>query len=410
MGVAVCHSIPRDGVVLVSVGVIAISLILQAVVFGEHGSERGSGFFTSGKGNSVSDAVAFVGGHASIYDFTYSVRYQSRRGQVDSSTVGVLCDASGDTLSNPCFRFLESFHALNGLFVSSFVVCFLCIVFCVFFVVRVSRSTLQLLVRICIAMCLPMTLYCALVGVFFTRVVPNALDAVAVARGLEENVLVFHRHWGPNLLITSMVLSCVAFIACVVRCASVWYLRKRFLASKQHTREQVEGITRNYMINDDWVRQRQILLSHARSVEVEIAVNEQLKGAAGEGVKGHSNRGCCSIDHGEGDEQDEGLGANLVSSLPVSESGSPKAPTPNGECILFRASGAEVPSWAGERGWKRNEGCAQMDASDLKDNLGASERGLRNEYCDPSIHSSTCAVLQEERRVFEPVEGEKGSM
>ncbi|KAG5488593.1 hypothetical protein JIQ42_00201 [Leishmania sp. Namibia] len=260
MVLALCHSIPRNVEVQVALLLLFVTAVLQAAAIGLHRSYDAAGYFTlRGTGSSIAQAVGCVAAHPATY---------TRNGSV----LVKLCDPSAAMLTRSCARFAEAYHAVNGLTVSSFVTCVVAFVAGVFVVVRVSRTTVSLLCRLTCAACVPAALQCAAVGVFFARVVPHARRDTARAGGWGEGELVFHRRAAADLMVAAAALVCAGLVLLVGRWMFVLCVRRQFEREPEHTKEGVRRLTAAHMVNDDWVRQRQILLSHARSVKVEMAV------------------------------------------------------------------------------------------------------------------------------------------
>ncbi|KAG5464019.1 hypothetical protein LSCM1_00198 [Leishmania martiniquensis] len=256
MVLALCHSIPRDVEVQAALLLLFVTAALQAAAIGLRHSYDAAGYFTL-RGSGLS--VATVAGHPAIYTW-------------NGSTLVKLCDPSAATLTRSCARFAEAFHAVNGLTVSSFVTCVLAVVAAVFVVVRVSRTTVGLLCRLACAACVPAALQCAAVGFFFARVVPHARRDAARAGGRGEGELVFHRRVAADLMVAAAALVSAGLVLLVARWMFVLCVRRQFESEPEHTKEGVRRLTAAHMVNDDGVRQRQILMSHARSVKVEMAV------------------------------------------------------------------------------------------------------------------------------------------
>ncbi|KAK7199909.1 hypothetical protein NESM_000038800 [Novymonas esmeraldas] len=275
MGLALCHSVPRDVVVQLALLLLFVTLVLQAASIGLHGSNDAAGYFTlRGTASSRAQAVVLVAAHPA----TYLPPGSAVAG--GSATASVhLCNPSAETLSYSCARFAEAFHAVNGLTVSSFVACVTTVVVGVFVVARMSHTTLSLLYRLLFAACVPAALQCAAVGVFFARVVPHGRQDAARLGGWPAGELRFHRRAAANLMVSATALVCAAAVMLFARWLSVLCMRRQFESEREHTEGDVQKLTAAHMVNDDWLRQRQILLSHARSVKVEMAVKGSHGGA-----------------------------------------------------------------------------------------------------------------------------------
>lgn len=272
MGLALCHSIPRDVVVQVALLLLFVTIVLQAAAIGLHGSDDAAGFFTvKGSGSSLSAAVALVAAHPATYAGPGST--------LSSGGARVkICDPSAAMLSNACGRFAEAFHAVNGLTVSSFVTGVVAVAMGIFVVSRVCTTTLGLLFRLgCIA-CVPAVLQCAAVGVFFAHVVPHARRDTARVGGWAAGDLTFHRRPAAGLMAAATALACAALVLLFVRWIVVLCVRRQFEKRPEQTAAEVERVTAAHMVNDDWLRQQQILLSHAHSVKVEMAVKRSPPG------------------------------------------------------------------------------------------------------------------------------------
>jgi hypothetical protein len=274
MGLALCHSLPRDVPVQVALLLYFVASILQAASIGLHTRNDGGGYFTlKNVSSSRSNALVLLAAHPATYIPPTSALHTS-----PGTAAQKLCNPSADPLTYSCARFAEAFHIVNGLTISSFITNFVVVLLGVFLLVRLSRSTLGLLFRLTYAACVPMVLQCAAAGCFFARVVPHARRDTALAAGYSNSAIKFHRRPAANLMISATALLCAGFVVLFVRWMSVICLRVHFEGSKEHTKKEVKQMTEAHMVNDDWTRQKQILLSHARSVQVEMAVKNPQKG------------------------------------------------------------------------------------------------------------------------------------
>ncbi|KPI87748.1 hypothetical protein ABL78_3157 [Leptomonas seymouri] len=274
MGLALCHSIPRDVLVQVSLLLFFVALILQAAAIGLHTRNDGGGYFTlKGTPSARSNALVLLAAHPATYIPPTSVIHTSTE-----TTATKLCNPSADILTYSCARFAESFHIVNGLTLASFITNAVVLVIGLFALVRLSHSTVGLLFRLTYATCVPVVLQCAAVGCFFARTVPHARRDTAAKAGYSDNQVKFHRGPVVNLMIAATALLCAGFVMVFVRWVLVLCLRLHFAEHKEHTKAEVKLITEAHMVNDDWTRQKQILLSHARSVHVEMAVKNPHKG------------------------------------------------------------------------------------------------------------------------------------
>ncbi|KPA80132.1 hypothetical protein ABB37_05124 [Leptomonas pyrrhocoris] len=274
MGLALCHSLPRDVAVQVCLLLFLVALILQAAAIGLHTRNDGGGYFTlKGTSSARSNALVLLAAHPATYIPPSSVL---NTGTGTAATK--LCNPSAAVLTYSCARFAESFHVVNGLTLSSFITNAITLVLSVFVLVRLSHSTQGLLFRLMYATCGPVVLQCAAVGCFFARTVPHARRDTAAAAGYGDGQIKFHRRPATNLMIAATALLCAGFVIVFSRWVSVICLRLHFEEHKEHTKEEVEQMTKAHMVNDDWTRQKQILLSHARSVQVEMAVKNPHKG------------------------------------------------------------------------------------------------------------------------------------
>lgn len=273
MGLALCHSLPRDVAVQVALILLFVAFILQAAAIGLHTRKDGGGYFTvKGKSSSRSNALVLLAAHPATYIPLTSVLHTGT-----GTTAQKLCNPSADPLTYACARFAESFHVVNGLTLGSFITNFVVVVLGVFVVARLSHSTLGLLFRLTYTACVPTVLQCAAVGCFFARTVPHARRDAANAGRYAYGEIKFHRRPAVNLMIAATALLCAALVILFVRWVSVICLRVHFERHKEHSQKEVKQMTEAHMVNDDWTRQKQILLSHARSVQVEMAVKRPHK-------------------------------------------------------------------------------------------------------------------------------------
>lgn len=226
---------------------------------GRHRSRTAAGFFTR-KGSDV--RVAYVAAHPAIYEPT----------SLDTATY--LCNPSAATMTLYCARFAESFHVLNGLLLTSFIVCVLAVIAGLFVVTRVSHTTTGILGRLCVLFTPSTALQFSVTGVFYADCVSHAREDVhrrlASANAADAHLpLVFHRRYVANLLIAATALMGAGYCILLSRYLYTYLTRVRLM--KENIRQgDVTAMMGMHFVPDDWVRQKQILRSHARSVQVEM--------------------------------------------------------------------------------------------------------------------------------------------
>lgn len=264
MGLALCHTVPRDVVLQIGLVLFLAALVLQAVTLNSQNRATAAGSFVSKDGTDA--VVGYIAGYPATYSGGASPRTK-------------VCNPTAPLLRFHCARFAESYHTLNGLVLASFVSTSFAFFGGGFVIARISETTLVLLDRILMLATVPVSLQCAVLGIFFVRTVPNArLDLIeALSLTAPANELAFHRGHAANLMIAATALLCAAYLLIAVRWAMSRLTRLVLLSERRTgpTPNEVKVATTLHLANDDWARQMQILRSHARSVEVEINMKEE---------------------------------------------------------------------------------------------------------------------------------------
>ncbi|CAD2214322.1 hypothetical protein, conserved [Angomonas deanei] len=269
MGLALCHSLPRDVLIHLALLLLFAAFVLQIGFIGRHFSTSGAGYIARKGEKGKEAALAYVALHPALY----SVKTVDGKVVVDDGVK--LCNPSAPVLNFHCARFGEGFHNVNGLVLASFISAVIGFVIVVFIVGRVARTTASLLYRTLMCITLPMTLQCAALGIFFARVIGNAKKEVMILNDFPADTkLYFHLRYGPCLAITSTALFCVAFILAFIRWIVTICLRNRLKKTGSPT--DAERVKKMHLVNDDWERQKQILRSHARSVQVEKEIKDDV--------------------------------------------------------------------------------------------------------------------------------------
>lgn len=278
MGLSLCHSVPRDALILVAIALFVVAFILEAIVVGRHSSTTSAGFLTDKGGADPSARIGFIAGHPATYA---------------GATAAVLvkhCDPSASVLLYNCARFAEAYHFLNGLVLASLITCVIFVLVSLFVVVRVSRTTTQALFNLQCLAGVPAALQCAALVIFFVRVVPNAKDDFIVASfaGDRSVRLAFHRRYATNLMIAATVFVCVGWLAIVAKYFAALCTRQR-LKRKNVEKQDMAAMMKMHLVNDDWQRQKQILRTHAKSVQVEMEIRKEDEEQMGRHSHNHSS-------------------------------------------------------------------------------------------------------------------------
>ncbi|EKF32430.1 hypothetical protein MOQ_003715 [Trypanosoma cruzi marinkellei] len=272
MGLALCHRFPRDGVVQVGLFFLLASCILQAILIGSHDKEKGGGSIVPVDRIIGVDDVVHIGALPAVY--------------VGDGNAICLWSADFDLISVECARFVEAFHAVIGLFLSCFIVSVVSLLFAVFFIVPISRTTTFMLTGMLLALFLPITLHTAAIGVFFHQCkrYANEIASRLVFFGAEVE---FRREYMANVAIGSEACLAAGFLILFVRfLLSVIY--RQSIKQRDIVRRDIGKFMRRHLVNDDWERQKAVLQSHARSVQLEIVRCEgdteetQAKGGVGD--------------------------------------------------------------------------------------------------------------------------------
>ncbi|KAF5224897.1 hypothetical protein ECC02_001830 [Trypanosoma cruzi] len=254
MVLAFCHRFPRDGVVQVGLFFLLASCILQAILIGSHNKEKDSGSIVPLDGRIGAGQVVYIGALPAVY--------------LGDGNAICLWSADSNLISVGCARFVEAFHAVIGLFLSCFIVSVLSLLFAVFLIVPISRTTTFMLAGMLLALFLPITLHTAAIGVFFHQCERYAKEIASRVVFLGAKVE-FRRGYMANVAIGSEACLAAGFLILFVRFLLAVIYRQS-VKKRDIVRRDIGKFMRRHLVNDDWERQKAVLQSHARSVQLEI--------------------------------------------------------------------------------------------------------------------------------------------
>ncbi|RNE97397.1 putative dihydroxyacetone phosphate acyltransferase [Trypanosoma conorhini] len=264
MVLALCHFLPRDVVLQFGLFLLLVSCILQAILVGNHGKESGSGTIVARDGAVGAGEIVHIGARPAMY----------------TAAGAKICAWSNnsDLISVGCARFVEAFHVVIGLLLSSFIVSVLSLLFAMFCVVPMSRTTTSLVLLTQLSLFFPALLHTAAIGFFFQRCEHYAKD-VASRSVFSDAKVKFRLGYLPKLAIASEVCLGVGFSMLFIRLLLTLFYRQS-LKKRDVVRRDIGRFMRHHLVNDDWERQKAVLQSHARSVQLEMVACEVDAGAA----------------------------------------------------------------------------------------------------------------------------------
>ncbi|KAH9582276.1 hypothetical protein LSM04_008841 [Trypanosoma melophagium] len=256
MGLALCHLFPRDVVLQIALLFLLVSCVLQGVLVGSYDRDRVTGTITlQGRSTSGVDVV-----HIATYPLIYT----------DNGTRICGMSANADLVYVDCAHFVEGFHAVCGLFLSSFIVSVVVLLFCAFCVVPLSKTTTLLIATVFALFLFPISLHSAAIGMFFSSCVRYARSIVGrvVFAGADVE---FHRRPLANVAVASEVCIGIGFLLTLIRFVLAVLFRKS-VKRRDIVRRDIGSLMQRHIVNDDWERQRTVLQSHARSVQLEMVI------------------------------------------------------------------------------------------------------------------------------------------
>lgn len=251
---ALCSSFPRDVCLRIACLLLLCSLVIEAVAISAHSSHHAGGTI---KINGV--AQGKVAGHVAVYG-------------PDGLTK--ICNPASAMLTRDCARYIESFHVLNGLLLTSIIGVGVCFLYIVFVAARLGGSSLDMVQWVFVLVCVPFSVHCGAVGVFFSQTLPHAKSIIQASAGSTSSTS-YNYAWPVVLMLVTLIVMGFAFVVVLGRLIFGAVFSLVFASKLTHTPAEIEMMKRLYIINDDWERQKQILRSHAKSVQVEIKMKNE---------------------------------------------------------------------------------------------------------------------------------------
>ncbi|KAG8346503.1 hypothetical protein ERJ75_000978500 [Trypanosoma vivax] len=257
MELALCHVIPRDIVLQLVLLLLFASCIVQLLIVSSYGGKVGLGDISLYGSSNSSVNTVFISTRSTLYVSDESVvcHMESHAGFIHAS----------------CARFVSSFRVACGLFLASFMVSIIGFIANTFFVVPLSKTTMFVLASEVILFVLPFALHSTGVIVFFHFCIYNAKKTIRAVVSSDGDL---HYRFGylSILMVVSEVLLLIGFVISTGRyvCALVC---RRSLKQRDIVRGDIGHFMQHHLVNDDWERQKNVLKSHARSVQLEIVVH-----------------------------------------------------------------------------------------------------------------------------------------
>ncbi|KEG07089.1 putative dihydroxyacetone phosphate acyltransferase [Trypanosoma grayi] len=258
MGLALCHVLPRDIVLQGALLFLLVSCVLQGVVVGNHSSETGAGSVHAQEQTAGVAGVVYVSSHATLY--------------AANGTKVCVAGENADLITVTCARFVEDFHAVSGLLLCSFIVSLMELLFSAFCLVPLSKTTSLLILAILVQLLIPTMLLSAAIGMFFSPCVYHARDVASnsVFGGAETT---FSRGRLANVAIVAEAFLIAAFLLALFRFVMAVLFRQS-VKQRDIGRRDIGRLMQRHLVNDDWERQKMVLQSHARSVQLEMVIRD----------------------------------------------------------------------------------------------------------------------------------------
>lgn len=264
--IALCHRIPREIFFFLTLLLLLISLIFQALSVGLRYASHGGGEFKVV--NPENEAVLWwarlnLPSGIELRNVDPDCDFSSTLTTDSSSCSYDLCSFQLTTFDGECVRYLTSFREVEICVIIGLAFSILSFLYCLFF--SWGKTLIQVNVCLFSALCLPCGFLCAALILFFVSVVPNGKDVIhAYASSQRETSsvssvnLFFSRGVVTNLYICSC---CFCFTALLlVLCHGIWLI---FLKDES-------VIPDEELVKDDYLLQREVLTRHAEAVRAEI--------------------------------------------------------------------------------------------------------------------------------------------
>lgn len=303
MGLALCHTLPRDQLMRFSVVLMVTAFILILIMFGEHETSKLLGSFKL-NGRVVAELngyrVRFPGvplnlcPRPSAADIVSVLAQPEVVARFSGNSSGVLQDiaflsifvANGtlpSAATDACDKYERYTKDAAIAHITGGVLMFVCTLVIALLIVPCASTTTKMVLMFWLCILLPFALSVAGTAVFDDMARDKAEDFLRAAGAVPSgSELKFKFGFGFNLAIASTALLAAAFAIATFRLVHVLLLRP---GNKQSviSRKDIGGLMQLHLVNDDWVRQKKLWAMHAQQVECDIVVvaDQPTAGAAG---------------------------------------------------------------------------------------------------------------------------------
>lgn len=240
MGLALCHTVPRDRLLQLVTLMLVVAFCLLAASVGERNKD---GSYATLKG--ADNTRLYVDGRA-----------------IDSSGI-TLC--SEDLKEGECYDFVIKTRIAGLLVILGWVTLTLAILASCFLITPLSRHSYQIYLFFWIAISIPVALVVAGGAMYLGPALSKALDLPPTGKDV---------HYGRSLrcILAAMALMIVSFLIATFQLVSTLG-RSRIKQSHVEGRK-IDEIMKMHIVNDDWKRQKMMWVKHAQAVDIELQENQ----------------------------------------------------------------------------------------------------------------------------------------
>nr|CCC93780.1 unnamed protein product [Trypanosoma congolense IL3000] len=256
---ALCHVVPRNIAHQIALTFLFASCVLQLVVVASYGRESG---------------VGTIRLHGSQGGSAGSV-YISTLPKLRTAEGKTLCEMvkDSDRVYVGCARFVSSFRMVCGILVYSLILSVLAFFLGTFCVVPLCKTTMYILASEVLLASFPLMLHSAAVTVFFGRSLYYAIKSTKLILNDFSGVTSFECNYLLYIVLVSQALLVVGFSLCLAPFVIALFFRNS-VKQRAIVHRDIGSVMDHHLVNNDWERQKTVLKSHARSVQLEIVIHE----------------------------------------------------------------------------------------------------------------------------------------
>lgn len=239
VGIALCHTIPRDNTIRVSIFLLLVSFVLTAIAIGQR---------------KTSDSAVTLQGTIGGTHRTFLVSADIFL--VDRDTGVARCTNAEGSGVNGCDFWVESMRAVTSSILIGFALTPLSVL-AISFVTQVVGTTTNIILASAVCTVLPALTTLFGVAFFFTTTVPRA----AFASGFARNDYSMERGASINLVIAACAIHCAMLVFIALRIVVALFFLPHWKSNSVAARN-IDGVMTSHMANDDWERQQKVWQSH----------------------------------------------------------------------------------------------------------------------------------------------------